>query len=77
MPTDTARYRFTVKEGQPSRSGANDAPLSLMLEPMDKQLAVLKGGHLSLFLAPGTTMAQAQALARSLDQLVGTVAFTS
>jgi hypothetical protein len=36
--TDSADYKFTVKEGSVSQSGADDAPVFLMCEPISKEL---------------------------------------
>jgi hypothetical protein len=77
MPsTQNSKYRFTVKEGQPSASGKDDAPISLMLEPMDGELDVLKPGFLSIHLASGTTMSAAHELEKRLNSIVTSIGFT-
>lgn len=76
MSTDHAVYRFTVKEGQASPSGADNAPISLMLESMEGELPALSDGFLSLHLKPGTTMAEAHELERQLNRIVVKVSHT-
>lgn len=76
--TEYADYKFTVKEGEPSKSGADDAPTWLMCEPMTRELsAVGNRGFLSLRLREGTTVAQAQEIARYLQQHVTGIGHTS
>jgi hypothetical protein len=75
--TDFADYKFTVKEGQASRSGADDAPTWLMCEPMTKELPVVGDrGFLSLRILEGTTVAQAQEIARYLQERVTGIGYT-
>ncbi|MFI3155240.1 MAG: hypothetical protein QX199_03700 [Methylococcaceae bacterium] len=77
MPnTQNAKYRFTVKEGQPSASGRDDAPISLMLEPTDGELDILKPGFMSLRLVSGTTMSEAHDLEKKLNLIVTSIGFT-
>ena len=73
---ESASYRFTVKEGNPSASGNDDAPLSLMLEPTNSELSFLRSGILSLHLSPGTTIEEAQALAKQLNRAIPSIGFT-
>lgn len=73
--TKSTRCVFTVKEGQPSRDGANDAPAWLMLE-LDDDIGTATNGYLSLRLKPGATVADAERLARVLKQEVAALAFT-
>ncbi|HEX6707365.1 MAG TPA: hypothetical protein VF169_21585 [Albitalea sp.] len=71
MPhTDVANYKFTVKEGAPSASGRDDAPVWIACEPYESELGILGQGRLSLDLAPGTTVDQAQEIARYLQRHV-------
>ena len=75
--TEYADYKFTVKEGEPSRSGADDAPTWLMCEPMTKELsAVGNRGFLSLRLREGTTVVEAQKIARYLAEHVTGIGHT-
>jgi hypothetical protein len=75
--TEDAKYRFTVKEGQASASGKDDAPTSLMLELSDgKGLSILQDGFLLLRLRPGTSVAEAQEIARYLQDRVTAVSHT-
>ena len=74
--TETASYVFTVKEGSPSLSGADDAPVWLMLEPSNGDLAILKGGFLSFRLPTGTKIERGQEIARYLNSNVAGVSFT-
>jgi hypothetical protein len=67
--TESAEYRFTVKET------ASGEPW-LMLEPMTKNLAILSGGFLGLHLRPGTTYEEARRLAITLDTEIESVDFT-
>lgn len=73
---ESASYRFTVKEGQATAPGNDDAPLSLMLEPMDGDLSFLRSGFMTLRLKPGTSMEEAQELSRRLNRSITSVAFT-
>ena len=74
--TETASYRFTVKEGAPSVSGSDDAPVWLMLEPSVGDLAILKSGFLSLRLQPGTKIERGQEIAKYLNTNISGVSFT-
>jgi hypothetical protein len=74
--TETAAYRFTVKEGQASARGKNDAPVWLMLEPTSGDLSVLRSGFLALRLAPGADIAKGQEVARFLNENIKGVSFT-
>lgn len=74
--TQSAKYRFTVKEGEASASGRDDAPIFFMLEPMTGALNILDGGFMSLQLAPGTTMAEAKEISNLLNKKISTVGFT-
>lgn len=74
--TEIADYKFTVKEGEPSRTGADDAPVWLMCEPMTKELGILGRGFLHLRLRHGTTYAEAQDVARYLQQHVTGIGYT-
>jgi len=75
--TRSAEYRFTVKEGEASASGRPDAPVSLLLEPTNGELAILSGGFMSLRLAPGTTVDEAQQLSKLLEEKIAAVSFTT
>lgn len=74
--TQNAKYRFTVKEGKASASGRDDAQVSLMLEPTEGELDVLKPGFMSLRLASGTTLREAYDLERNLNLIVTSIGFT-
>lgn len=75
--TEYADYKFTVKEGEPSKTGSDDAPTWLMREPMTRELsAVGDRGFLSLRLREGTTVAQAQEIARYLQKHVTGIGHT-
>ena len=74
--TQNAKYKFTVKEGQASASGRDDAPVSLMLEPMEGELDILEAGFMSLRLASGTTLSEAHDLEKKLNSIVTSVGFT-
>lgn len=77
MPsTQDAKYRFTVKEGEASASGKDDAPISLMLEPTDGELDALKPGFMSLRLKAGTTLGDAHDLEKLLNSAVFSIGFT-
>lgn len=77
MPnTQDAKYRFTVKEGQSSASGKSDAPISLMLEPTEGELEILKPGFMSIRLAPGITLSEAHELEKTLNSKVFSIGFT-
>ncbi|NOT86550.1 MAG: hypothetical protein HOP03_00035 [Lysobacter sp.] len=74
--TQNAKYRFTVKEGQPTASGKDDAPISLMLEPTEGELDILEPGFMSLHLASGTSMSEAHDLEKKLNLIIKSVSFT-
>ena len=74
--TETATYRFTVKEGEPSASGKDDAPVSLMLEPTTGDLSILKDGFLSLRLPEGTKIERGHEIAKYLNANVAAISFT-
>ena len=76
-PTEIADYKFTVKEGEPSTSGADDAPTWLMCEPISRELSIVgNAAFLSIRLVDGTTVAQAQAIAAYLQQHVEGIGYT-
>lgn len=65
--TEVADYKFTVKEGAPSKSGADDAPVWLMCEPLSSELSIVgDGGYLGIRLRPGTAVTQARDIANYL-----------
>ena len=75
--TDTADYKFTVKEGGPSRNGAHDAPTWLMCEPKTKELDIVGDhGFLSIRLRPDIRVAEAQEIARYLQDRVIGISYT-
>lgn len=74
--TEITEYTFTVKEGAPAEAGA-EAPVWLMCEPRSKELSIVAGGFLSLRLAEGTTLAQAQKVAQYLRDHVTGIGHTS
>jgi len=74
---DIADYKFTVKEGSPSQTGVDDAPTWLMCEPMTSELSIVGDrGFLSLRLPEGTTVDQAQDIARYLQKHITGVQYT-
>ncbi len=75
--TERADYKFAVKEGSPTKSGADDAPVFLACEPRTKQLSIVGKGTLTLCLRPGTTVLKAQQIARYLQQHITHVAYTA
>ena len=73
---DVAEYKFTVKEGQPSQAGCEDATW-LMCEPMKSELSIVGDrGFLSLRLADGTTVDHAKEIARYLQKHVVGIQYT-
>ncbi|MCL1526843.1 hypothetical protein ACD582_10010 [Xanthomonas nasturtii] len=74
--TQNAKYRFTVKEGQPSISGRDDATISLMIEPTEDELDILEPGFMSLRLASGTAMSEAHDLEKKMNLIVTSISFT-
>ena len=74
--TEKAKYTFTVKEGEVSQSGADDAAVWIMLEPDDRELTIAASGFLSLRLRPGAKMVEAQDVAQFLNRHIEAVAFT-
>jgi hypothetical protein len=73
---DYATYKFEVKEGEASRNGANDAPVSLYCQPVDSELSIVGKGFLSLNLKAGTTIEKAQEVARYLESVLKDVSYT-
>jgi hypothetical protein len=75
--TETADYKFTVKEGQASKSGADDAPTSLMCEPRTRDLSIVGDkGFLSFKLRPDIRVEEAHEISKYLqDRIIG-VSFT-
>ena len=74
--TEITEYKFTVKEGSPSINDANDAPVWLALEPMQKELSIVKSGFLSFCLAEGSTVQQATEIASYLNENIKGVGYT-
>ncbi len=74
--TEVKSYVFTVKEGAPSKSGADDAPVWLMLEPSEQQLQIVGNGFLSMRLMPGANVKQAKVVAGFLNSNISGVGFT-
>lgn len=74
--TERSRFKFTVKEGAASRSGADDAPVWLMAEPDSPGLSALNKGFLGVELPPGTKLAKAQEIARYLNENIHALTFT-
>lgn len=69
--TQRAAYRATVKE----RSGGE--PPFLMFEPMGENMPLLENAFVTLDLRPGTTLEQAQELARHFHTHVEGLSFTT
>lgn len=70
--TDNADYKFTVKEGEASREGADDAPVWLACEPVNKELDIVGDGHLFIRLRRDIRVHEAQEIARYLqDRIIG------
>ena len=68
--TDFSTYRFTVKED-------NEGGPWIAFEPSGTQLAVLAGGFLGFKLNAGTTIADAQEIARILNAKISSVSYTT
>lgn len=66
MSTDpTAEYRFSVKE--PLADAENDAPASIVCEPLTDDPNAANCGAFALRLRPGTSVKEAHAIARYLQ----------
>ena len=74
--TEITNYKFTVKEGNPSKSGASDAPVWLMCEPYTKELTIVGNGFLSIRLKTDTSIEQAQEISRYLQAHVAGISHT-
>jgi hypothetical protein len=75
--TETAAYTFTVKEGNPSASGKDDAPVWLKCEARTPELSIVDNkGFLGIDLKPGTRFDEAQEIARYLKEHVVGISFT-
>lgn len=74
--TERSRFKFTIKEGSPSRSGADDAPVWLMAEPDEPGLSILEDGVLGFDLPPGTKMDKAKEIAKFLNANIHGLSFT-
>jgi hypothetical protein len=70
------RYATSTMEGRFTVKGGDEGQLSLALEPYGESLPILGDGWLWLSLADGTSMEQAQDLARQLNRTVKRVAYT-
>lgn len=70
--TDTADYKFTVKEGEASKDGADDAPVWLMCEPIRTELNCVGNGYLAIRLRRDIRLGEAKEIARYLqDRVIG------
>lgn len=74
--SETATYKFTVKEGEASASGKDDAPVWLMAEPMVSTLSILEHGSLTLRLKDGANISHAQEVARYLNENIKAISHT-
>lgn len=75
--TENADYKFVVKEGQPSMSGADDAPLSIFCEPITRELSIVGDrGFLSIRLKKVLSFREAQQVANMLNEKVLHVSYT-
>jgi len=75
--TEIADYKFVVKEGQPSKSGADDAPLWLLCEPMTHELSIVgDNGFLGIKLKNVSNYQEAQQLAKILNEKVSHISYT-
>ena len=72
---DYADYKFTVKEGSPSVSGADDAPVSLCCEPITSELSIVGSGYLSIHLKKGISCDDAQEIAKNLEQWIEKISY--
>lgn len=70
--SEIADYKFIVKEGNPTYNGAP----WLACEPENHELSIVGDGSLGLRLREGTTLEQAQELARLLQQRVAGLKYT-
>lgn len=74
--TETADYKFTVKEDLPPLDGG-EAPMWLMCEPVTRELSIVGDqGFLSLRLSAGITVDQADEIARYLQARVVGISYT-
>ena len=78
MPkTESAEYKFTVKEGAPSET-SGDAPVFLMCEPEKTELSFLgQSGFLSINLKDGTSISEAQEIANHLQKYITSISATT
>jgi hypothetical protein len=60
--TDITDYKFAVKQGQPSRNSADDAPVCIACEPLTAQLKIVWQGMLFIQIKDDTKYAQAQGI---------------
>jgi hypothetical protein len=75
--TEIADYKFVVKEGEPSRSGADDAPLSIFCEPITRELSIVGNkGFLSIRLKNVSSYREAQQFAAMLNEKVSHISYT-
>lgn len=75
--TEFTEYTFTVKEGHPSEEGG-EAPTSLMCEPLTKELSFLgNDGFISIRLKEGTSVQEAQEIAKYLKNCVSGISVTT
>lgn len=75
--TDFADYKYTIKEGQPSQDGKDDAPIWLMCEPMENELEIVGDhGFLGIHLNRDIKMDEAREIARLLNSKVMGISHT-
>ena len=75
--TENADYKFLVKEGQPSMSGADDAPFSIFCEPIMRELSIVGNrGFLSIRLKKVSSFREAQQVADMLNEKVSHISYT-
>lgn len=75
--TEITEYVFTVKEGEASASGKDDAPVWLMCEPKTHELSIVGNkGFLGMRLKSGVRLDEAQEIARYLREHIVGVSYT-
>jgi len=75
--TEFADYAFTIKEGEASANGKDDAPVWLMCEPRSRELSIVgNSGYLGFRLMPGVKIEEAQKIVQYLREHIVGITYT-
>ena len=75
--TEIADYKFVVKGGQPTKSGANGAPLSIVCTTIKRELSIVGDrGFLGIKLKNVSSYHETQQFADMLNEKVSHISYT-